>query len=140
MAAVEFNFNSSLPIVQAEFEAKKEKILYMLGLRAEGYAKKACPADTGRLRNSISFATSKTTIGGSGPNDPERAPKASPADYIPKGSPAEDEVVIGTNVEYAVYVELGSRGRKGRKFLQRAANGHSDEYKMMIEMVMKDLL
>lgn len=49
-----------------------------IGLTAEGYAKKACPVDTGRLRNSISHA-----VDGKG-------------------------VVIGTNVEYGAFIELGT--------------------------------
>ena len=52
-----------------------------VGLVAEGYAKRACPVDTGRLRNSITHIVDERTR----------------------------HVVIGTNVEYAPYVELGTR-------------------------------
>ena len=39
-------------------------------------------------------------------------------------------VIIGTNVEYAQYHELGtSRGIKPIHFLKRAATEHTDEYK-----------
>ena len=64
--------------------------------------------DTGRLRNSISHTV-----------DAEAAD-------------------IGTNVEYAPYVELGARGRKGKHMLQRAATEHSDEYKKLMEDSMKN--
>ena len=64
--------------------------------------------DTGRLRNSISH-----TVDG-------------------------EAAYIGTNVEYAPYVELGARGRKGVHMLQRAATEHADEYKRLMEYSMKN--
>ena len=86
----------------------KKRGLEAIGLSAEGYAKKDTPVDTGRLRNSISHAT-----------DGEAA-------------------YIGTNVEYAPYVELGARGRPGVHMLQRAASEHTDEYKRLMEDSMKN--
>ena len=50
--------------------------LEAIGLTAEGHAKKITPVDTGRLRNSISHATDK------------------------------EAAYIGTNVEYAAFVQL----------------------------------
>ena len=64
--------------------------------------------DTGRLRNSISH-----TVDG-------------------------EAAYIGTNVEYAPYVELGARGRQGKHMLQRAASEHTDEYKQLMEDSMKN--
>ena len=85
-----------------------ERGLEAIGLTAEGHAKKITPVDTGRLRNSISHAV-------------------------------EDKAAyIGTNVEYAPYVELGSRGRDGKHMLQRAATEHSAEYKKLLEDSMKN--
>lgn len=72
-----------------------------VGLVAEGYAKRACPFDTGRLRNSITHIVDE---------DGKRA-------------------IIGTNVEYAPYVELGTRRQKPRPFLKPAANDHYSTYK-----------
>jgi hypothetical protein len=40
---------------------------------------------------------------------------------------------IGTNVEYAPYVELGARGRAGKYMLTRAATEHSGEYKRLMK-------
>jgi HK97 gp10 family phage protein len=55
-----------------------ERGLEAIGLTAEGHAKKNTPVDTGRLRNSIGHAV-------------------------------EDKAAyIGSNVEYAPYVELGT--------------------------------
>ena len=47
-------------------------------------------------------------------------------------------VYIGTNVEYAVFVENGAQGRTPVHFLQDAATGHTDEYKRLMEDSMKN--
>ena len=77
--------------------------LEAIGLTAETYAKKATPVDTGRLRNSISHSV-----------DGEAA-------------------YIGSNVEYAPYVELGTSRAKAHHMLQKAATEHSAEYKRLAE-------
>lgn len=64
-------------------EAMQEAALCALeacGLAAEGFAKKLCPVDMGNLRNSITHQV----------------------------APDESAVYIGTNSEYAVYVECGT--------------------------------
>ena len=82
--------------------------LEAIGLAAEGHAKKETPVDTGRLRNSISHAVD------------------------------DKAAYIGTNVEYAPYVELGAQGREGKHMLQRAATEHTSEYKRLLEDAMKN--
>lgn len=72
-----------------------------VGLVAEGYAKRACPVDTGRLRNSITHVTLLD----------------------------EKAVYIGTNVEYAPYVELGTRHQKPQPYLKPAAEDHESTYR-----------
>ena len=92
----------------AALEMAKKRGLEAIGLIAEGHAKKETPVDTGRLRNSISHATD------------------------------DEAAYIGTNVEYAPYVELGSKGRPGVHMLKRAATEHADEYKRLMEDSMKN--
>lgn len=82
-----------------------ERALTRIGLAAEGYAKKECPVDTGNLRNSIT-------------NEVIQSEKA---------------VYIGTNVEYAAYVELGTTKTKAKPYLKPAATEHSTVYKRIIE-------
>ena len=94
--------------VLSAMEKAIEKGLEAIGLTAEGHAKKETPVDTGRLRNSISHATDK------------------------------EAAYIGTNVEYAPYVELGVQGRQGVHMLQRAATEHTSEYKKLMEDSMKN--
>lgn len=105
--------------------------LEMIGMTAEHHAKKKCPVDTGNLRNSITHVVD------------------------------DDSVYIGTNVEYAAYVELGTGvyypggrqggwayvndegnghftyGSKPRPFLKPAATEHSAEYKKLFESALK---
>lgn len=85
-------------------DAALTRALEKVGLVAEGYAKRLCPVDTGRLRNSITHAM--------------------------EGSEA---VVIGTNVEYGPYVELGTSRQKAQPFLRPAAQDHVGEYRRIIE-------
>ena len=96
--------------VLSALEKAKKRGLEAIGLTAEGHAKKITPVDTGRLqlRNSISHATD------------------------------DEATYIGTNVEYAPYVELGARGKDGHHMLQRSATEHTAEYKNLMEEAMKN--
>lgn len=76
-----------------------------IGLLAEGYAAEKCPVDTGHLRGSI---THEVDSGG-------------------------DAVYIGTNVEYAPYVELGTSRQKAQPFLRPAASEHGAQYRQVLE-------
>ena len=80
------------------------------GFVAEGYAKKLAPVDTGNLRNSITHD-------------------------VDDGEPA---AYIGTNVEYAPYVCLGTIHMKAQPFLKPAANDHKDEYRKILENSLKN--
>ena len=102
-----YTYKDNTDEVLAALERAKRRGLEAIGLTAEGYAKRETPVDTGRLRNSISHATD------------------------------DEAAYIGTNVEYAPYVELGARGRQGVHMLQRAATEHTDEYKRLMEDAME---
>lgn len=86
--------------------------LETIGQTAEGYAKDETPVDTGRLRNSISH----------------------------KVIADEKAVYIGTNVEYAPYVEFGdnkSHLTGKAHFLRDAAANHGEHYKAIMEAALK---
>jgi len=73
-----------------------------IGVIAEGYAKSACPVDTGRLRNSISFE-------------------------------ADDrKVSVGTNVEYAPYIELGTSKHSPQPFIRPSIEDHINQFRDII--------
>lgn len=105
------------------------------GLQAERYAAQNCPVITGRLRNSITHAT-KSFSG--------RAVYADNQGHTfydggAKGAVVEGKVYIGTNVEYAPYVENGSSRRTPRHFLKKAMENHDTVYKTIIERYLKGL-
>lgn len=114
----------------------KQNGLWAMGAAAEGHAKNNLTefprVDTGRLRNSVTHVED------------------------------DDATYIGTNVEYAPYVELGTgifaesggrsepwvyqdskgnwhytHGMKPAHFLKNAATAHSDEYKELFEEALK---
>ena len=103
-----YTYKDNSEEVLSALEKAIEQGLEAIGLAAEGHAKKETPVVTGRLRNSISHAVD------------------------------DKAAYIGTNVEYAPYVELGSRGRDGKHMLQRAATEHTAEYKRLLEEAMKN--
>lgn len=121
--------------ISAEIKAALLRGLEKIGLVAEGYAKKLCPVDTGNLRNSITHVVD------------EQEPAA----------------IIGTDNEYAAYVELGTgiyaeggggrptprvyqdakgnwhytRGNKAQPFLKPAAADHAIQYRKILEDELK---
>lgn len=119
----------------------RARALEIIGLKAEGYAKELCPVGTeestgiqgyrgGTLRNSITHRVS------------------------------DEAMELGSNVEYAPYVELGTgphfvpppewerfeseRGRgvgrayvKPRPYIRPAIEDHTDEYRNIMERELK---
>lgn len=120
--------------VYKELEAACQRALEKCGLVAEGYAKKLCPVDTGNLRNSITH----TVIDG------------------------EKAAYIGTNSEYAVYVECGTgvyypggrqtpwvyqdakgdwhltHGQRAKPFIKPAVADHAEQYQKIIKRELKN--
>ena len=113
-----------------------------IGMTAERHAKKKCPVDTGRLRNSITYALAgEETHVKSYKANKKKAGEKERKTYTYEGTADGKKgsgVYIGTNVEYAVFVENGARGRTAVHFLQDAAAGHTDEYKKLMEDSMKN--
>ena len=103
----DIKFTSNVNDILSALENGKRNALTAIGATAETHTKENITADklvdTGRLRNSISYAV-----------DGESA-------------------YIGTNVEYAPYVELGTSRAKAHHMLQKAATEHSAEYKRLSE-------
>lgn len=95
--------------VAAALEQAYDRALEKIGLTAEKYARNLCPVDTGRLRNSITHT-------------------------VDSGGKA---AYIGTNVEYAPYVEMGTSRMKAQPFLRPAAHDHGAEYGKILEAELK---
>lgn len=115
-----------------------------IGLAAEGHAKKKITAagavDTGRLRNSITYALAgeETHVKSYKANKGGKERETYTYDGTAEGKKGSG-VYIGTNVEYAPGIELGTHRSAGAvHFLQDAATGHADEYKRLMEDSMKN--
>lgn len=80
--------------VRALLVGEGTKIVTLAALQVVNRAKVLCPVDTGRLRGSITWQLG-----------------------MAHGLPAAS---IGTDVEYAMYVELGTRYMAARSFLRGA--------------------
>ena len=99
-----------------------------IGMRAVTYTHRpkergGTPVDTGRLRNSIAWATASQGGGGTD---------------APSGGGADDRtVIIGTNVEYGEDVEEGTSKRKPAHMLRNALADGSDEYARIMEASLK---
>ena len=112
------------------------------GQKAEGYAKMKCPKDTGLLQNSITHV-----VDGYALDYDYRAEKGNKTGEYHFEAPKRDEptVTIGTNVEYAPYVEKGHiQAGSGnfvapKRFLEQAATGHIAEYKSILESELSKL-
>ena len=138
-------FSDNSKEILESLESAATKILTIIGLKAEGYAKKKCPVGTvestgkkgyrgGTLRNSITFRVNA------------------------KGK--EKTLEVGSNVEYAPYVELGTgphfvpppewerfeaeKGKgvgkayvKPRPYIRPAIEEHVDEYQRITERELK---
>lgn len=115
--------------------AKDQAVLRALdaiGKTAERHAKENCPVDTGRLRNSLTYATSEF----SGKETYSDKKHNVYNDGSAKGTPEKEAVYIGTNVEYAQKQEISDslHHNTGRAhFIRDAAATHGDEYKQIAE-------
>lgn len=126
-------FTNNSDAVLVEFGISCIRALERCGLQAEGYAKDLCPVDMGSLRNSITHKV------------------------------GDCEVYVGTNSEYAAYVELGTgiyaatggrqtpwvyqdakgnwhmtRGQRAQPYLKPAVADHVQTYQNIIENELKN--
>lgn len=75
-------------------EGPGAKAILRAGVKVEGAAKRICPVDTGRLRSSISHELARDAKGLA--------------------------CFVGTNVDYAIFVELGTRFMPAQPYLRPA--------------------
>ena len=126
--------DSSAEVLSA-LESACQRALETCGLVAEGHAKKLCPVDTGNLHNSITHTVT---------NSGERA------------------AYVGTDSEYAVYVEMGTgkyvtggrptpwvykdakgnwhmtHGQRARPYIKPAVADHAQQYQKIIKSELED--
>ena len=115
--------------------------LETIGLTAEKHAKKKLTRKvytgkklyklTGRLRNSITFAVSGQRANIQSYSGDHGEPGGTYSGTAPKEK--NMAVYIGTNVEYALGIEIGTHRKAGGvHFLQDAAQNHPEEYKQLM--------
>lgn len=128
---IEINLTDNSGEVLKELENSIERALERIGMKAETYAAARTPVDTGRLRSSMTHTVQQQG----------------------------NSVVIGTNVEYGIWHEIGTgiyasepggrqtpwkyvdsngethwtRGIKPQHMLKRAIEEHVDEYRDVIK-------
>lgn len=126
---MEIRIKDNSGMVLEEFQAACLRALERCGMKAESYAVDLVPVDTSRLQQSITH----------------------------KVDPAEPAVYIGTNSEYAAYVELGTgqyypggrptpwkyqdakghwhwtKGNPAQPYLKPAVADHAQTYRNIIE-------
>lgn len=103
------------------------------GLAAEGYAKRLCAVDTGLLRNSITHALDGQPTAISEYWDNPKKQSGSYSGSAPKEPRGIRAVYIGTNVEYAPYVELGTSRTAEQPFLRPAVEDHKSAFQKIIK-------
>ena len=127
-ATFDFKLKSNRKEVLRGSEEAVERGLAAIGMRAVTYTHRpkergGTPVDTGRLRNSIAWATASQGGGGT--------------DAPPGGGADDRTVIIGTNVKYGVFVEEGTSKRKPAHMLRNALIDGSDEYARIMEASLK---
>ena len=96
--------------VETAVEKAARRALEICGGKAETYAKRLCPVDTGRLRSSIAHQAESAYV-----------------------------MAVGTNVEYAPYVELGTYKMSARPYITPAVENHMSEYADVIAKELKKI-
>lgn len=117
---INIKLNDNSDLVLNYFNKASNLCLEAIGLKAEDYAKKelskAKPHKdssikpnviTGRLRNSITYKVK------------------------------EKNLAVGTNVDYASFVELGTRKSWAYPYLKPALTEHTEEYKNIAQGIFK---
>ena len=121
--------------------------LETIGLTAERHEKKKLTREvytgkkpyklTGRLRNSITFAVSGQRANIQSYSGDHGEPGGSYSGTAPKDK--NMAVYIGSGVDYAIGIELGTHRKAGGvHFLQDAAQNHSEEYKQLMKQSLQN--
>ena len=97
------NFESNLSNVLSALNLAKRQTTEAIGLYVESEAKLRCPVDTDNLRGSISHDSD------------------------------EEKAVIGTNVEYGIFVEKGTSRQRAQPYLTPAVENNISTIKEIVK-------
>ena len=120
MKNIEISLTDNSDLIKDALEDQVEQALIAVGITAENNAKREITravydtpespsyVRTGRLRNSLTHSVAMN----------------------------EKAVYIGSNVEYAAYVELGTSRMRERPYLRPAVTNYTDEYKNLVKQAL----
>lgn len=130
--------NDNRKEIQDELKQATKRALTAVGMQAETdiISKGDFPVDTGLLRNSITFAISgesanKSSYQASKGNQSGNYEGTAPKDKVPA-------VYIGTNVEYAKYVQFGTSKMVARDFMNAPLKANFGHYKDILTKYLKE--
>lgn len=106
---IEFSLTDNSELIKRATAEQIYTALDMVGTDAEGFVSLLTPVDTGRLRNSITHEV------------------------------GENEVIVGTNVEYAQFVEFNEKARhvSGQAhYLRDGISNNIDSFKSVFETIL----
>lgn len=133
--SIDVSVINNADLVRNALPEQIEAALLAVGMTAETYAKGECPVDTGRLRNSVTFALSGKSANAATYSD-NKGNTYGYSGTAPTEGKNRSAVYIGTNVEYGIMVEMGTAKMKARPFLRLAATTHSDEYQSLVKQAL----
>ena len=152
MASVTFRVEDNTDEVMAKIEDKIVLALDLMGEVVEGYAKDDCPVDTGLLRNSITHAVSGQGAAATSYHADRgitgRDAASAGAGVVrvgrytgPIGSADEKACYVGSNVEYAPFVEFRDASHQVGKahFLRDAGQDHIAELRDVAQKTLRSL-
>ncbi len=108
----DLKYESNLPEAQRRLEMAKIEVLYAWGQFIQSEATMRAPVQTGALRSSIAYRVLEK----------------------------EGRVVVGSNMEYAPYVELGTSRNKSQPFLEPAIMENHQKLKRIAEEIYRKRL
>lgn len=121
--------------LDSALDAKLRLGLKAVGQEIEGKAKRNCPVDTGLLRNSITWALCGEAVASPEYHADDLSKSGTYSGTPPKDRDDELSVYVGSNVDYAVYVEYGDRSHKTGQahFLRDAVQDNVGLYQSILQ-------
>ena len=128
MATVEIDDHSDE--YMKDVDKALEKALTAIGIHLEGEAKEELEntprrIDTGLLRNSITYALDGEAAAQTSYSADDGSKSGSYSGTAPKDE--QRSVMVGTNVEYALYVHEGTQKTEANRFLKNALDRNREQ-------------
>lgn len=134
-------FHSNADKALRQLDKQMQQAVDMIGGIIESAAKDLCPVDTGLLRNSITHGGAGGKLGAT---EYASDDGGTTGQYADANIPADEGgnkyvVVVGTNVQYAPYQELGAPNRNvpPSPFLRPAFEDNMETAKTVVETLLK---